>query len=66
MIWTSTKEDYFEIKFKNRNQVDDKIVWVLEWGFYLFIQVLSANTLPVKPKMWQRQDVHNFVSKLKL
>ena len=40
---TSTKDHYLEIKFIDRNQVDNKTTWGLD-GFCLFIQVLSANT----------------------
>ena len=48
-IGPSTKYNYLEIRFKHRHQVDDKIRWGLFGGFYLFIQVLSANTLPFFP-----------------
>ena len=34
-------DDYLEIKFKGRNQVDNKIAL----GLYLFIPVLSTNTI---------------------
>ena len=29
MYYASTKDDYLEIKFNDRNQVDDKIAWGL-------------------------------------
>ena len=42
---TKTKDDYLEIKFNNRNQVNDKIALGLGGGFLSLHQVLSANTL---------------------
>ena len=36
----STKDDYLEIKFYDRNQVEDTIVWGLSGGYLFFHSVL--------------------------
>ena len=44
---SSTKDDFLEIKFNNRIQVDDKIASGLARGVYLLIvEVFSVDTLP--------------------
>ena len=51
----STKlQKQIKIKIYNRNQVGDKIEWRLSEGFYLFIQVLSANNPPLSPRRAQK------------
>ena len=43
----STKDNYLEIKFNDRNQVDDIIALWQDGGFLSFIQVLSADTIHI-------------------
>ena len=46
----SSKDDCLEIKFNNRNQVDDKIVQGLVGWLLFSLRVLSTNRLPFNPE----------------
>ena len=52
----SSKGVNLEIKFNNRNQVNDKIAWGLGEGVYLVMQVLSATVLA--HNYWWNEKVH--------
>ena len=36
LLYSSTKDEYLQSKFNDRNQVDDKIAWGLGAGFLCF------------------------------
>ena len=49
LVYASTKDDYLEIEFDDRNKVDDQMAWGVMWRipmFYLSFFLLIYSLLP--------------------